>query len=107
MFELIILIDILFKKIVFSLQWNIEIKELLTFLYLKLNESFLNMKKYPWINFFVNSWMSKNYKIYSLVNLKKNCFIFKVFFFIWKLCKIICTKSQVTIAENLNLKMTT
>ena len=50
--------------------------------------------------------MTKNYKIYSLVNFKRICFIFKVFF-IWKLCKIICTKSQVTIAENLNLKMMT
>ena len=27
-------------------------KKLLTFLYLKLNESFLNMKKYSWITFF-------------------------------------------------------
>ena len=50
--------------------------------------------------------MTKNYKIYSLVNFKRICFIFKVFL-IWKLCKIICRKSQVTIAENLNLKMMT
>ena len=45
--------------------------------------------------------MTKNYKIYSLVNFKRICFILRVFF-IWKLCKIICTKSQVTIAENWN-----
>ena len=37
---------------------------------------------------------------------QKNLFYFKSFF-IWKLCKIICTKSQVTVAENLNLKMMT
>ena len=36
--------------------------------------------------------MTKNYKIYSLVNFKRICFIFKGFLFIWKLCKIICTK---------------
>ena len=30
-----------------------------------------------------------------------------MFLFIWKLCKIISTKSQVPIAENLNLKMMT
>ena len=46
--------------------------------------------------------MTKNYKIYSFVNFKRLCFILKIFF-IWKLGKIICTKSQVIIAKNLNM----
>ena len=50
--------------------------------------------------------MTKKYKIYSLVNFKRICFIFRGFF-IWKLSRIICRKSQITIAENLNLKMMT
>ena len=50
--------------------------------------------------------MTKNYKIHFLISFKRICFIFN-FFFIWKLCKIICTKGQVAIAENLNLKMMT